>query len=177
MNTILKKLAGGDLRSIGRSNEVVTEVLADPRLFGALFEGMLDAEPLIRMRAADAVEKIAAQHPEYLAPFKSKLIRQIAKSDQQEVRWHVAQLFSRLALNQAERRVVAGILSEYLKDESRIVKTFSMQALADIAEKDEELRAPIVTQLEKLTRTGSPAMKSRGRKLLAKLKPKPAKKA
>ena len=173
MTDILQKLAGGDFRSIGRSNEVVAEVLADPSLFGALFEGMLDADPLIRMRAADAVEKVTAQHPEYLAPFKSKLIRPVAKSDQQEVRWHVAQLFSRLALSKAERRVVVGILSEYLKDESRIVKTFSMQALADIAEKDEELRAPIVTQLEKLTRTGSPAMQSRGRKLLARLKAQP----
>ena len=125
---------------------------------------------MIRMRAADAVEKITAQHPEYLAPFKSKLVRQVAKCDQQEVRWHAAQLFSRLALSKAERRVVVGILSEYLKDESRIVKTFSMQALADIAQRDEGLRAPIIKQLKRLTRTGSPAMQSRGRKLLARLK-------
>ena len=41
MTDILQKLAGGDFRSIGRSNEVVAEVLADPSLFGALFEGML----------------------------------------------------------------------------------------------------------------------------------------
>jgi hypothetical protein len=62
------------------------------------------------------------------------------------------------------------ILAEYLTDTSKIVKTFSMQTLADIAAQDSELRGPIIERLERLTRTGSPAMKSRGRKLLARLK-------
>lgn len=170
MSAILKKLEGGDRRSIGRSEEVAADVLADPALFGELFEGMLDANPLIRMRAADAVEKITVEHPEYLRPYKKKLTQQVAQIEQQEVRWHVAQLFSRLELSKAERRRVVGILSGYLKDKSKIVKTFAMQALADIAGQDAELRAPIIKKLETLTRTGSPAMKSRGRKLLAKLK-------
>ena len=169
MNPILKKLAGTDRRSIGRSDEVVAEVLADPRLFDAVFEGMLADDRVLRMRAADAVEKITARHPEYLHPYKSRLIRQVARIDQQEVRWHMAQMFSRLDLTRAERRRVVDLLAEYLKDESKIVKTFSMQALADIAEKDADLRPSIVTQLQELTRTGSPAMQSRGRKLLARL--------
>jgi hypothetical protein len=169
MNPILDKLKGGDRRSIGRSNEVVVEVLADPGLFGVVFEGMLDDDPLIRMRCADAIEKMTVSHPEYLRPYKTKLIRQVAAIDQQEVRWHVAQLLSRLDLAPKERRAVVAILQGYLKDESKIVKTLSMQALADMAEQDASLRAPIIRQLEELTRSGSPAMKSRGRKLLAKL--------
>jgi hypothetical protein len=44
-----------------------------------------------------------------------------------------------------------------------------MQALADLAEKDADLRPSIAIQLQELTRTGSPAMQSRGRRLLAKL--------
>ena len=169
MNPILKKLTGTDRRSTGRSDEVVAEVLADPTLFDAVFEGMLADDPVLRMRAADAVEKITAQHPEYLRPYKSKLIGQVARIDQQEVRWHVAQMFSRLDLRRAERRRVADLLAEYLQDESKIVKTFSMQALADIAEQDADLRPSILMQLQELTRTGSPAMQSRGRKLLARL--------
>ena len=170
MHPLLLKLTGKDRRSIGESNRVVAKVLADPGLFGVLFDGMLADDPLIRMRAADAVEKITLAHPEYLRSYKSKLIRQVAKVEQQEVRWHVALMFSRLTLTRKERRVVVGILLDYLKDESKIVKTFSMQALADIAEQDAVLRPSIVKLLEKLTRTGSPAMQSRGRKLLAKLK-------
>ena len=170
MHPLLQKLTGTDRRSIGKSNAVVAEVLSVPKLFGILFNGMLDDDPVLRMRCADAVEKVSAIHPEYLQPYKKQLLQQVAKIEQQEVRWHVAPLFSRMALTAKERRVAVEILAEYLKDKSKIVKTFSMQALADIAAQDEKLRRPLIKQLEKLTRTGSPAMQARGKKLLAKLK-------
>lgn len=167
---LIKKLSGGDRRSIGKSEDVVSEVLADSRLFAPLFECILVADPLVRMRAADAVEKITRLRPDFLKPYKTRLIGKVAEIDQQEVRWHVAQLFSRLELNGSERRKVVLILNEYLKDGSRIVKTCSMQALADIAGKDNRLRPSIVRQIEILSRDGSPAMRSRGTKLLARLK-------
>jgi hypothetical protein len=169
MHPLLQKLDGTDRRSIGRVDEVIHEVLSEPRLFSVVFDGMLADNPVVRMRCADAIEKITRHHPEYLLPFKERLIQQVAKVEQQEVRWHTAQLFSRLALSRAERRAVYAILSGFLSDESKIVKTFAMQALADIAERDTELRMPIVKRLRELTRTGSPAMRSRGRRLLIKL--------
>ena len=169
-NDLVEMLAGGDRRSIGKANNVVDLVLADPKRFKEVFEAMLHTDPVVRMRAADAVEKISARHPEYLYPFKTRLIRQVAKIEQQEVRWHVASMFSRLKLNPEDRREVLTILDQYLEDKSKIVKTFSMQAMADIALQDSDLKPAIFRKLQKLTRTGSPAMQSRGRKLLAKLK-------
>ncbi len=171
MNDVLRKLAGGDRRSIGRVSEVVADVLNDPTLFEAVFCAMLGDDPVVRMRSADAIEKITAKRPEYLQPYKTKLIQQVAKIEQQEVRWHVAQMIPRLELGEDERAVVVEILLDYLSDESKIVKTFSMQALADLAEQDAGLRSQVVPLLEELTRTGSPAMKSRGRKLLERLGP------
>jgi hypothetical protein len=56
-----------------------------------------------------------------------------------------------------------------MKNVKTIVKTFAMQTVADIAADDSRLRGPIVARLGRLTRTRSPAMKSRGRKLLARL--------
>jgi hypothetical protein len=82
----LNKLAGGDRRSIGKSNEVVADVIHGHSLFGLVFQGMLNDDPLIRMRSADATEKITVKHPEYLQPYKEILIKQIATSEQQEVR-------------------------------------------------------------------------------------------
>ncbi|MCL4744447.1 MAG: hypothetical protein KJZ83_03425 [Burkholderiaceae bacterium] len=146
------------------------QVIADPVLFAVVFDGMRDADPLVRMRCADAVEKITAAHPEYLAPYKKRVMRLVAVAEQKEVRWHLAQLLSRFEFDAPERRQVVEMLTEYLTDTSRIVKTFAMQALADIAAQDSDLRAPIIERLGKLSRTGSPAMKSRGRKLLARLK-------
>jgi hypothetical protein len=169
MNDVLRKLEGGDRRSIGRANKVVADVLNDPSLFEAVFNGMLSDDPIIRMRSADAVEKITAKHPEHLQPYKKKLIQRVAKIDQQEVRWHVAQMFPRLELSKEEQAVVVEILLDYLDDKSKIVKTSSMQALADFAERDAGLRPKVIKLLEEFTTTGSPAMKSRGRKLLERL--------
>jgi hypothetical protein len=167
---ILQKLKGNDRRSIGRVREVVMEVLNNPSLFNAIFEGMLSDDPVLRMRCADAVEKITSKCPELLQPYKKIFIQKLARIGQQEVRWHVAQMFSRLELNRLERRSVVKILINYLKDESRIVKTFSMQALADIAKVDTSFRSRIIAIIEELTDSGSPAMKSRGLKLLEELK-------
>ncbi len=170
MSEILKKLEGGDRRSIGRANEVVDDVLGDPALFVALFQGMTGDDPLIRMRAADAVEKVTAQRPDYLQPFKTKLLREVANSRQQEVRWHVAQMLPRLALSRLERELAVQTLLDYLGDGSSIVKTFAMQALADLAEREVSLRDRVIEVMEKSTREGTPAMKSRGQKLLRRLK-------
>ena len=121
------------------------------------------------MRCADAVEKITAQHPEaFCTSHKRKLIQRVAKIDQPEVRWHVAQMFSRLMLTPRERRVVVAIWKG-LQDRSGIVRTFAMQALADMAMQDVQLRPAILTQVKALTRTGTPAMKSRGKKTHAQL--------
>lgn len=43
-----------------------------------------------------------------------------------------------------------------------------MQALADLAEHDEQMRRWVRPLLAELTRTGTPAMRSRGRQLLAR---------
>ncbi len=169
IGVVLKKLAGRDKRSIGRSNEVVADVLKDPKLFSEVFNGMLANDPVIRMRSADAAEKITAKHPEYLLRYKHVLIYKVARIDQQEVRWHVAQMIPRLALTEQESKAVVGTLMKYLLDRSSIVRTFTMQALADLAEKHPRLRSQVVKLLKRLIIIGSPAMKSRGKKLLEKL--------
>jgi hypothetical protein len=63
MDDILDEPESGDRRSIGRVNEVVEDVLRDPVLFGAVFAGMVSEYPIVRMRAADAVEKITRERP------------------------------------------------------------------------------------------------------------------
>jgi hypothetical protein len=166
MVDILQKLEGGDRRSIGRVDEVVAQVLDDPSLFETLFSGMLSDDPVVRMRSADAIEKISVVRPRLVQARKDMMIHEVARSEQQEVRWHVAQMLPRLDLNREERETTVEILLHYLNDDSKIVKTSSMQALADLTQIDASLRPRIIPLLEELTQNGSPAMKSRGRKLL-----------
>ncbi len=169
MHPTLRKLQEGDRRSIGRSNEVVAEVLSKPRLFGVVFSGLSADDPLVRMRSADAVERITAQRPEFLRAYKNKLIREVAATDQKEVRWHVAQMLPRLDLNADERRRVVRLLLTYLNDRSSIVRTFTMQALVDIARDSPELLPVVRRHIAELTIIGTPAMKARGRMLLTEL--------
>jgi hypothetical protein len=170
MADILKKLEGGDRRSIGQAANVVNQVIEQPALFETVFKAILADDPIVRMRAADAVEKISVTHSHYLHPYKDLLINRVAAVDQQEVRWHVAQILPRLSLNRRERETAVEILFGYLQDKSKIVKTFSLQALADFAEEDDSLRLRVVEVLEEMVQSGSPAVINRGKKLLAKLK-------
>lgn len=170
MSQILQKLTGGDLRSIGRADEVVEDILKNPSLFNEVFEGMGHDDPRIRMRSADALEKVSAKHPEYLQPYKKKLISDISKIHQQEVQWHVAQMFSYLRLTKKEREKVILILFSYIDGtKSNIVKVFSMQTLAELAEQDDNLKPKVLKKIKKVIKSGSPAVLNRGKKLILRL--------
>jgi HEAT repeat protein len=170
MANILSKLRGGDRRSIGKVSEVVAAVQKKPDLFKDLVTGLFDEDPVVRMRAADAMEKISLDNPQSLQPFKTELIRLAQQTQQQELRWHTAQMIPRLKLTSKETATVTDIFFEYLNDKSKIVVTFAMQALSDLALKRAEASARVIRAIEKLSRTGSPAIQSRGKKLLLKLK-------
>lgn len=168
MKSILGKLKGGDLRSIGKANEVIRAVFDNPKLFKEVFEGMTDSDPVIRMRSADVTEKVSKKHPEYLQPFKTRLINEVAKIPQQEVRWHVAKMFSYLKLTPTEKDKITGYLFSWISsdDKSKIVKVMSLQTLTDFAMRDKKLQGKVIKKLREVIRDGSPAIKSRSKKLL-----------
>jgi len=166
---ILAKLKGGDRRSIGRADEVVQDVSQNSALFGDLFAGLLAEDPVVRVRAADAVEKVTRERPDLLQPLKRQLLGGTLRD--KEVRWHVAQMLPRLKLTPREQKRAVDILMAWLGDSSSIVKTCSMQALADLAKCDDRLLRRVRPLIERLTQTGTPAMQSRGRKLLKQLPP------
>jgi hypothetical protein len=168
-NNLLDKLAGGDRRSIGQSNEVTALVLRRPALFRQLMAGLRHSDPLIRMRAADAAEKVTLQRPDLLPPFKAVLLRLLGETTEQELRWYLPQMIPRLRLSKKDRMRAASVLRLYLCDHSSIVKTSVMQAMADLASADEELMPEVTQLLTKLTGSGTSAMRARGRKLLQQL--------
>jgi hypothetical protein len=166
---LLNRLGGGDRRSIGRSDEVAALVLKQPALFGELVHALQTADPLVRMRAADAAEKASLKQPQLLRPFKAELLRFLDEAIQQELRWHLAQMVPRLPLTSKERLRAAATFRRYLEDRSSIVKTCAMQALADLAAQDQSLLPETKALLQGAMRNGTAAMKARGRKLLSQL--------
>jgi hypothetical protein len=166
---ILALLRGGDRRSIGSADQAVALVSKDPKLFPELMTGLWSADALVRMRAADAAEKVTRKNSELLQPHKKELLGLLAEAEQQELRWHLAIMVPRLLLNTKERKIATALLTGYLEGRSSIVKTFALQGLADLAQDDPGIRLEVIETLREATRTGTPAMKARAKKLLTRL--------
>jgi hypothetical protein len=162
-------LRGGDRRSIGKSNHIAKLILSDPERFPELVECFWDEDPVVRMRAADAAEKITVTRPELLKPHKQELLGLLEEAEQIEVRWHLALMVPRLELSRPERERAASTLLRYLEDRGSIVKTFALQGLAGLARQDATLRETAKRTIEESLRTGTAAMKARARKLLKEL--------
>lgn len=144
-------------------------VSKDPGLFPELIAGLWSEDPLVRMRSADASEKVTRRNPEILRPYKKELLGLMTEAREQELRWHLAVMIPRLLLTAKERQLAVSSLISYLEDRSSIVKTFALQGLADLAQHDPRIRPRVVDILREATRKGTPAMKARSRKLLFQL--------
>jgi len=99
---LLALLTGGDCRSIGRADEVAAAVLQSPKLFPQLMTGLWSTDSLVKMRAADAVEKISREKPELLRPYKKELLGLLHETAMKqrgrpraELRCHRSRIFSR----------------------------------------------------------------------------------
>jgi hypothetical protein len=163
-------LQGGDRRSIGNSNRVAAAVLRQPDRLAELIECLWSGESIVRMRAADAAEKVSAKRPALLATFKTELLALADETTQPEIRWHLAQMIPRLRLGRQERVRATATLGGFLGDRSSIVRTFALQALAELSRGNPEMEADLIDLLERAMRTGTPAMKARSRKLLAQFR-------
>jgi len=169
MNKLAKLLSVGDLRSAGNSEKVAAMVLKNHLLFGDLMDSINVDDAAGKMRACDAIEKISRENPELLKPFKSTFLKLAQTVSQKEVRWHLAQILPRLELTKIERKKVYQLMMTYLRDESRIVKTFAMQALTDLALQDVSYVAEVRNLISRLIVDGAPSMQSRGKKLMREL--------
>ncbi|WP_404354213.1 hypothetical protein [Exiguobacterium aurantiacum] len=167
---IREVLSGGDLRSVGHVDEVVAYVGNDPDRFNELMTGLTDDRPVVRMRSADAMEKVTRRHPKLLQAHQASLFQQLHITTQPEERWHLAQLMPRLMWTEDEAADVVHMLTDWIATEtSAIVIVNSLQAIFDLSAVHSRFRDDLKTLLESQLETGSPAVKSRSKKLLKKL--------
>ena len=164
--SIQKMLTGGDRRSLGRATEVLELVRALPERLGELVELLWDSDAVVRMRAADCIEKLSLEPQFDLRSCSAELLGLMSESSQSEVRWHLALMAPRLRLSAAEIRRAAAILEGYLEDRSSIVKTCAMQGLWELSLQEAGLRSRVLELVRRASRDGTAAMRARGRKLL-----------
>ena len=134
MHELLEGLRDGD------SEEAAAAAVADPPLIAVLLDGMRCQDPVVRARAADAAERAARERPELLAPHADAVIEIAAGADEQEVRWHAAQMLARTELSAERAADATRILETYLSDDSRIVQAWALSAVTAIANDHPALR-------------------------------------
>lgn len=164
MARLVDRLSGGDLRSIGRADEVVAEVLSDKKRIGEIIDGLDHPDRVVRMRCADVAEKISGHEPAWLIPYRTRLLGLALRASDIELRWHLAQMLPRLGLDARGRRRATDLLFTYLEDNSRIVRTSALQALCELSLADPALRRRVEPLVERLTREAG-AVGARARKL------------
>jgi hypothetical protein len=167
--------------SSGRTAEVINLVRANPKKITQLLECLWDEDPCVAMRAADALEKLTRRRspiPDEIqksllktlqGAWKAPLIGLLAEATENKLRWCLAQVVTRLTLTVPECKRVAETLLSYLDDKSSIVKTCALQGLADLTKQDASLLPEVIDQLNIHSRSGTPAMRARGRMLLKQL--------
>jgi len=168
-NGVVELLVQGDMRTVNYVDQVVSAALVDPGVIQVLVDCIIGAEEGLAMRAADALQKICAQRPELLYPYKAKLVTIALSVNQPEVQWHMAQILPTHNLTAIEASKLATLWeNDFYKSESSIVKTFALQAMADVSGRypvaSDKLHEMIVYALDK----GTPAMRARARKLNTK---------
>ncbi|HTB30784.1 MAG TPA: hypothetical protein VK808_02090 [Bacteroidia bacterium] len=175
MPSITNKLKGGDLRSLGNTQVVISEI-TNQQKFDGLFNELFNKERIVAMRAADAIEKITITHPKYLDSHKNKLLELFQKANHIELKWHLAQLIPRLICriksSEEETGLVWNKLTQWALDNSgsRIVRVNSIQALFDIQSQYPELRKDFTDTLSKLDRLPIPSIVARIKKLRKQMK-------
>jgi hypothetical protein len=131
---------------------------------------VLADDPLVRMRAADALEKVCRRRPELVAPLTERLLAEAAAVDQPSVRWHVAQMLGELPLTAVQRdRAVALLLANLNPPVDWIVTACSLEALARLAQADPALEPVALTQLRRHAAGPRRAVAARARRMLREL--------
>ena len=163
---LYKLLIGGDLRSIGQAN-VIVQLVHDQKTFDALFQFIYNKDRLIVMRAADAIEKITRIQPNFLTNYTKAVIELSSISKDKELKWHLAQIASRLILNKEEQQILFSILKKWVKNqtESKIVRVNSLQTLFEMSKNNNLIRLEFDEIIKELKKENAASINARIKKL------------
>jgi hypothetical protein len=167
--SIREMLRPGRRLDAGCACEVAALLLKNARKTAQVVECLWDEEPGVANRAADALERASSRRPEILASWKEALLDRMLDATENKLRWNLALIIFRAPLNRAESERAAAILRAWLEDKSSIVKTCAMHGLAGLTRWNSSLLPEVLDVLRLLSRSGTPAMRARGRILLKAL--------
>ncbi|MCX6039886.1 MAG: hypothetical protein NTV69_01955 [Caldilinea sp.] len=93
------RLLGGNRTSVGDSQDVINELERSGERLNEIYSLFFDEDPVVVMRSSYVAMKYAEINPHSVAPFKQFLLENLNKFRQQELRWHIPQLFNYIVLS------------------------------------------------------------------------------
>ena len=169
-------LVGGHANSLGRTDEVIDVVRNNKARMDELFDCLFHADAWVRMRAADALEKISREYPKWLEPYINTLQSSLSKSAQASIQWHLAQIYRNVSLTKQQKHQAIQWLQNLLSttEVDWIVAANAMETLVQFTldgfVPQKQTTAIINVQLGH----SSTSVVKKANKLLAKLNTNPA---
>lgn len=161
-----KLLAGGDLRSRGQSNKIVS-LIDNQESFDELFQQLFHPDRIIVMRSADAIEKITIKNANFLKQHKTNILKLCETVQHIELKWHLALIASRLDLTKKEFGKVWQTLTGWANDkkESKIVRVNSIQGLFNLLQTNPESKQNFISTINRIAKENIPSINARIKKL------------
>jgi hypothetical protein len=163
-------LDSGDLRGID-GVDVVIKMVQNQADFDLLFSCLKTKNRLIVERAADAIEKITRNTPEYLSKHKATILNYCHIAQNKELKWHLSQLLPRILLDNSEFRDMSQLLEQWARDrnESKICRVNALQSLFDLSQLHRKSQDHFIVLLDVLEHEDIPSLNARIRILKSKL--------
>jgi len=160
----------GDRRSTGNADLMAALVIKQPEHFAELWACLKNDNSIVRMRAADALEKVTRASARDLQSHKMDLLSQQLDDGTKEVRWHLLAMCSRLQLAEVEASQLMDHLNHCLQiGRSNIVRVTALQAAFEINQCHAFLRSILSEMLSYAKNSGIPSLNSRARKLTGQM--------
>jgi hypothetical protein len=162
-------LTGGDRRSIAGSNRARQSIERDPRLVADLASLTADDNWLVAQRALDLLEKLAHDHPEWVAPHKKVFIGPLAESDKWEIRLQIVRALPLFHWTAAQGRRVEEILRDNVTFPQTFVRAWALDSLATFAKRRPRLVPIVLKRVREFERSPSRALQARAKHIRARL--------
>ena len=162
-------LSGGDRRSIADSNRVRMLVEQDPGLVADLVALTRDEDWLVVQRSVDLLEKLAHEHPEWIAPHKRVFIGPLAEREQWEIRLQIVRAVPLFRWTPKQATRVREILIANVDFPQTFVRAWALDGLARLAEHDSSLRPLLRRKLLEFEQSSSKALQARARQIRERL--------
>lgn len=137
----------------------------EPDRVGELWEAVSFPDPLVRMRAVDALEKVSAKQPQVLRGHELEVLEALSTSELPEVRWHVGLLIPRLRLAAGQLPIAVGVLERLLDDRSRIVQVNALDGIVHLADEHPELADRADAAMSRGSASAHASVRARARRL------------